>query len=240
MELTDYLIQKIPIHIVEIIAAIFGSIYLKKMTNRKTKQEQYLVWFLWYTAIHEIACLYTVIGYFTNYCWFSFAYEGIFQKNYWLTNIYNIISYFVLTFYFSAYFVNKKIKKIIHIYLAGFSITAISYLLFSNTFFIKSSLITNLLGMIVLVFTILYFYYELLRSDRIVKLKYYLPIYISIGTLMFSLCYFPLAIFGEHFKLINEFFIELHSSLLLVINLFMYAIFTVGFYVCSKKKQSFL
>ncbi|MCW8981918.1 MAG: hypothetical protein OQJ83_11085, partial [Altibacter sp.] len=82
------------------------------------------------------------------------------------------------------------------------------------------------------------FYFELLRSDMLLQLKHFLPLYISAGVLVFNLCVTPIDIFSEYFKN-NTFLVELKVYVYLYANIFMYSSFIIGFIVCSKKKRSY-
>jgi len=220
----------------EIIAAITGSYYIFKKPYAH-KVFKYLVYFLWFTVITEIIAMYTTIAYFTEYKYFGFTKDTNFEKNYWLFNIYSLINYSFFLYFFISLLQKDKIKKILNIINIGYVIIGILILIASDTFFIKDSIYTNTLGTILLLFAIILFYFDLLKSDKIINFKRYLPIYISIGVLGFNLCTTPLSIFSIYFERINELFVNVKINIYLFANIFMYSTFILGFIICSKKKK---
>jgi hypothetical protein len=71
------------------------------------------------------------------------------------------------------------------------------------------------------------------------NLKRFLPLYVSIGVMIFYLCVTPLSIFSDYFNSENSLFVKLQVHLILFSNIFMYSFFILGFYICSRKKKSF-
>jgi uncharacterized protein YneF (UPF0154 family) len=235
--LNDYIIFTLPINLVEILAAIAGTIYLKKVPayNLSTK---HFVWFLWFTVGLETVGTIAPIAFFEDYNFFYFLKGTPFQDNRWVYNIYSLCSAAFLTFYFSELIKNVFWKSVLKYLIIFFVITSIINLMISGVFFTEDSKYVNLLGAFMTFFSITLFYFELLRSDLLLNLKRYFPLYVSIGVLVFSLCMTPLSIFSDYFNEENEQFVRLQSHLILYANLFMYLFFIIGFYICRKKSSS--
>ena len=233
--LNEYLFKVIPIKGLELLAAIAGSYFLRNKTNT-SKVNKYLVWFLWYTFINEVIGSYGSIAYFTNYEYFGFIKDTIFERTYWIFNIWQLLFYSFFIYYFRELLLNYSFKRILRIALILYVIFWVVNLIYDNLLFEVSSLYNGLVGSIFLLMAIILFYFDLLKSDRVLNIKKYLPIYVSLGVLVFSLCTTPLDIFAQYFNTENNIYIKLRASVLLFVNIFMYGAFIIGFLVCVKNK----
>jgi len=239
LELSDFILKALPIPVLELITVITGFFYLKKATNA-IKNTKYLVIFLLITFIVDLIGSYAAIGYFSNYSYFGFVENTPFRRNAWLFNSFMIISFSFYIFYFKSFLGNKKWKLILKVLTILFITSSIINLLFTDIFFNGSSKFTTIIGTLLLFLSVALFYFELLRSDVILKLKQFLPLYISIGILIFHLCVTPIDIFSKYFDMPsgNEVFVNLKASVLLYVNIFMYLLFTFGFIICSRTNKS--
>lgn len=233
-----FLANVIPIDLLELLAAIAGSYYIRKKGNVE-KVDHYLVSFLWLTFFIEIIGSYVAVAYFSNYTYFEFIKDTVFDDNSWLYNIYTPISFVFFVYYFRSYLSSKISRDILKISIILFIIASTLNLIFSDTFFTTVSVFSTLTGTIILVLAIFLFYFELLNSDKLLSLKYYLPIYISIGALVFNLCITPLDFFLQYFNPDNDLFVIISTKMMLYTNIFMYSTYILGFIICSKKKKSY-
>lgn len=234
--LTDFLIYVIPINVLELLAAISGTIFIIKVPNLKPV-DKYLVWFLWYVIFSELLGSISAIMYFSEGRLLPFFKDTIFIDNRWVINIYTLVSSAFYSYYFSE-FLRKGIWKVIVQFLIVFYIiSSIINLAVTDVFFTKDSIYLNLFGAFLIFLSIVLLYFEILKSEVLLNLKRFLPMYISIGILAFTLCVTPFTILSEYFNSENSTFVTLQSSLLLYSNLFMYSCFILGFYLCSKKKK---
>lgn len=240
MEVSDFLVFILPIFFLEILAASAGSYYLKKISPR-FKSTQYFVLFLWCTVCVEIFASYAPVAYFSDYEVFSFIAGTPFENNFWLYNIYNILSFSFLTLYFTSFLKNKYWKSFFLVSTIGFIIVSGIIIISNGTFFKSPSKFVTITGTLLLFFSVVLFYFELLRSDLLLQLKRFLPFYISVGVLIFNLCTTPIDILSQYFSIAdgNELFVKLHINVLLFANIFMYSTFIFGFVICSKKKKSY-
>jgi len=233
--LNEYLLKVIPINILELLAAIAGAYYLRK-THDAPIVNKYFVYFLWYTFINEVIGAYGVVAYFTNYEYFGFIKDTIFERTYWLYNIWYLLFNSFFIYYFRELLLNYSFKRILRIALILYVIFGVVNLIYDNLLFKGDSLYNGLVGSIFLLMAIILFYFDLLKSDRVLNIKKYLPIYVSLGVLVFSLCTTPLDIFAQYFNTENNIYIKLRASVLLFVNIFMYGAFIIGFLVCVKNK----
>lgn len=238
LEFIDYIKYAIPVYAIELLAAIAGIFYLLKVPafNLATK---YFVAFLWFTVIIELVGSYAPVAYFTDYEYLSFVKDTRLEKNTWLYNCYSLLSASFYTYYFGSFIRSKISKKVLKFLLVVFLVSSILNLIFSDVFFKEDSKFVNLGGTFLIFFAVILFYFELLKSDRLLNLKRFLPLYVSIGVMIFYLCVTPLSIFSDYFNSDNILFVKLQVHLILFSNIFMYSFFILGFYICSIKKKSY-
>ena len=238
MEISDFIIFISPVIALEVLAAIAGSYYLKT-AEMPFKNSKYLVYFLWFTVFVELIGSYAPIAYFSNYKYFSFIKGTPFEFNYWWFNIFIMLNFAFFTYYFVSFLRNKTVKSIGHFFIALYLIVSISIYAFSNNIFKVTSNFVIIMGTLFLLLSVLFFYFELLRSDLLLQLKRFLPFYISVGVLVFNLTVTPVDILADYFSggEENELFIKLHVNLLLYANIFLYSSFILGFLICSKTKK---
>jgi len=232
--LNEYIFKILPINLLELLAAIAGSYYLKKNPNTQ-KANKYLVYFLWYTFINEMIGSYAPIAYFSDYNYFSFVKDTFFYDNAWLYNIYNILYFSFFINYFTSFINSEKINKVFRLLTVIYIVISLLILITSDLSFSSNSPFLSVVGTILVLISITYFYFNLLKSDEILDLKKQLPVYISIGVLVFNLCITPLDIFTKYFQRVNELYVAIRINLLLITNIFMYTTFIIGFLVCAKK-----
>lgn len=220
----------------ELSAIIAGCFYLKNNPNTKIVNK-YLVYFLFYTLFNDLIGSYAPLAYFSNYKYFDFIRDTVFKNNYWWFNIYIIISFSFFIYYFSSFLINSKIKKWIKYLIVIYLITSTINLIFSNIFFNGYSIFTTVVGTIIVLFSIFLFYFDLLKSEEIIDLKKYLPVYISVGVLVYNLCVTPADIFSQYFNSDNDLYVKFSGLILITANVFMYITFIIGFLVCAKKEE---
>ncbi|WP_410005030.1 hypothetical protein [Aequorivita nionensis] len=240
MELSDFLLYVLPIFSLEVLAASTGTYYLGKNFSQ-FKSTKYLVLFLWLTVFVELVGSYAPFAYFSDYTIFSFVKGTPFENNYWWYNTYSALSFSFYVLYFVSFLKNRYWKLIFQILAGAFFISSILIFIFSDTFFKGFPPYMTITGTLLLFFSVVLFYFELLRSDLLLQLKRLLPFYISVGVLVFNLCVTPIEIFSQYFNLKdgNDLFVTLRSNVLLYGNIFIYSTYTLGFLICSKKKKSF-
>lgn len=238
MEVQDYLQFTVPIVLLELFSGIAGIYYIMKVPAISTSSKL-LVAFLWFTFFLEVIGSYSPIAYFTDYRLFSFVEDTAFRKNFWMYNIYAIISPVFFVYYFRFYISNKAQRLILLVLTMLFVVSSVLNLALTDVFFKFESQYVNLAGTFLLIVSISFFFLQLLKSDYILNLKRFLPIYIAVPVMIFYLCVTPISIFSEYFKTStgNNLFVDLHVHILLYSNIFMYSFFILGFIICSKTKE---
>ncbi|WP_299314579.1 hypothetical protein [uncultured Aquimarina sp.] len=225
------------INFIEIVAAIAGTIYLKRY--REDKLSRYLVFFLWFTILMELTLGWLPAGvYFLES--FSFLCDTIFEDNIWVYNIYDIISF---VFYFSLFSSLKELKKLkrFSFFLSmSFIVFAVVNLFLSGSFFTEPSSLNFLLGSLILLLHVIYFFFRILQSEQILDFYRIIFFYIGIGTMIFNLSVSPILIYSKYFSNARSpEFVQIYKIILSTANIFMYTCFTIGFVICLKKNRSY-
>jgi len=208
MEKTLYLIN-----VFELIAAVLGTIYFKKYFS---STEKYFFYYLWLTFFID------ALG----------AFFGTFLKMK-ISWIYILFVFFSFLFYFYWYYTilkKKLFKKIVIFFSIVFTIYAvINFLTLSWTDLYHRQ--TIIFGSFIIIVVSLFYFSELLNSDKVLNIKNELRFWITTGLLLFYVGVFPLMVFYEQFE---KNYITAHI-LFIVMNAILYMCYSLGF-IWNKKK----
>lgn len=224
------------INILELFSALCGRNYIRKY--RGDKATRYFVYFLFFTFFVEVfGWLPKGIYYLDT---FSFLENTFLKQNYWLYNIYFIVSYVVYISYFQMKVRSIKFKKILNSISIFFFISSLLNLYMSDVYFNAVASYTFIVGTIFVLISVAFYYFEILQSDLILTFHKSISFYISIGALVFHLAVTPLLIYSKYFKMSKSpEFVELHRIILYSVNIFLYTCYIIGFIVCSRKNKSY-
>lgn len=223
-------------YLLEIGAAVAGTIYLARRRS-PVPYSPLFVGYLWLVVVVEIIGFYPAYNYFTDFSNMPFVKGTPFEKNNWLYNSYNIIKFAVFYIFFTAQLQNKKSKAFFKWIMVFFVISAILNLFLTDVFFYRSSNYTYIMGSLILMFLIFVYYFELLKSDRILDFYKSLPFYISVGLLLWHVTITPLFIYNKYFTIASPEFIRLHSTILKISNVFLYGVYIFAFIICTSIKR---
>jgi hypothetical protein len=218
----------------EALALITGIYFYNR---NKDKNTLYLIRFLSITVFVEL------LGWYPSFIdangIFSFLKGTSIETNYWIYNIYHIISALFYISYFKWYLKSKKAVFILNFLSIMFFIGAVLYLVFSGIFFVAFSPFTLIVGTILIFLSIALYYLELLKSDQILIVHKTLPFYISVGASIFHLCTTPIYIYSLYFSKEDLNFLKVYLWINYSSNLILYTIFILGFLICSKRKNPY-
>lgn len=187
----------------EVLTAIIATIFYNKYKNSSLK---FILIFLWYVVLNE--------------------FFGLFLKEYTenkhndvIYNIYGIISFvFFLTIY-KRFVKKEKFKQ----YISYFIISCIVFYIVTIFFvdFTKNILtIPYIFSSITLIISIIFYFIEILNSERILLVSKDILFWISVGLFIFQIGIIP-------FMIIREFYIEFIQMQLNVILLLYYMLIYV-------------
>ena len=118
----------------EIIAAIFGSWYLKKTKNENLKV---FVYYLWLVVIVEILGFYKhLLQNNYDYNWFIAWKNSVFCQNSWLYNIYSFFKIGLLGVFYSSLLSKASFKLVIRSIVIIYSVFSIIYYTYTDAFFV--------------------------------------------------------------------------------------------------------
>jgi hypothetical protein len=157
------------------------------------------------------------------------------------TSIYNFFTVFEFCFYLwviSLIVNSKQVLKIARV-------TAILYLLVAviNIIFIQKMKffhsVTYAFGCLLIVAFCIYYFFELFKLPKSVKLKNNPAFWICSGLLFFYCCGFPLFGLTNFLSGISKLIINNFHSIIIILNIFLYSLFTIAF-LCRIKIRKYI
>ena len=220
----------------ELLAALTGLYFL--LRRSLNLPEKMFVAYLWLIVLVESYGLTTVIAYYSDYKWFSFYKDAFVRRNEWAYNIYFAIHVFFMCWYFYWY-LKEKWSRYLMLFLGSLGFLIYVFFMFKyeprDLFF---SPLLNPLNSIFILTGSLLIMIDILKSDKLLSLKSYFPFYIAMGNIFFILITTPIMIYGSYYTLQNTFFVEFKEWVYLVVNVFLYSLFSLAFILCYPKKNS--
>ncbi|MFD1096428.1 hypothetical protein [Salegentibacter chungangensis] len=221
----------------EFCAALAGLIYLLNVreTGRWTRR---FVYFLWITFFIDLSGAYVRLAYYSDYTIFGFIENTVWQRNYWLYNSYNIFVFLFFSLFFISQLSGSKIKKVLRGVCVFYLLSAWINLIVSGKFFTGYSAYTFLLGTLLLSVSIGFYFYQLLKSDKILSFYKDISFYIASGTLLNYLAFTPMFLYNNFavMKTSPE-FVDIYLTVLALLNFVMYGFYTLGFIIEIRKKR---
>ncbi len=210
----------------ELLAALAGTFYFYKYRHTSLK---YIMYLLWYITITEFFAWYmretgTLI----------YRDEGGRGYSNWIYNVLRFITFNTFFYIYHQYLTTSKFKKWVKLFAIGYSVFYFLNWIFIQDFFEKSSELPKVTGSIFLIITIIFYFIELMRSEKIVIFHRMLLFWISIGLLLFYTGTIPFTLTWNGYALIPG--IHKLFLILYILAIMMYLIFTFGF-IWSKKEQ---
>jgi len=211
----------------ELLAAIMGTIYFYKYKHTSLKYFLYLLWYItiteffnWYIDENHIISLLYVDAKGKDY-------------NYWPINILDTVSFLVYYYIYFKWITIKKFKFWIKNFAILYVLLSILNWRFIQNFFTELQSYLFIVGAIFLIISVLFYFIELLRSEKIVVFHKNLLFWVSIGLLIYYAGNIPFAAEFNGYALISG----IHDLFLIVyiLAILMYLIFTFGF-IWSKKE----
>lgn len=219
----------------EVLAAVSGSYYLKKVKDNRLK---IFVSYLWLTAIVEFLALYTfLLPTSSDSEWLQSLKNSGFSNNTWLYNIYSFLAIGLIGIFYASLINRRRTRNVILTIFLMYSAFTVLYFLLTDTFFKMSIPYSLLIGTCIICIYVVLYFLELIKSDEILKF-YKLPtFYISVGLLLWYVSVSPLFIFNAYFNSISTEFGEFRALLLLFINICTYSCFAFGFLYPLRKTK---
>lgn len=211
----------------ELLAALFGTFYFYKY---KTTHLRVFLYLLWLITITEFSA-----GFIYNQKIEWLLYYGEKTKsfyNWWMFNILDTVSFLVYYYIFYKTLQSIKFRLWVKIFAISYCVLSVFNWVFIQDFFTEMQSYLYVIGAIFLIISIIFYFIELLKSERILKFHRSLLFWISIGLLLYYSGTIPFAAQYNGYALIPG----IHKLFLIIYILAtaMYLLFTFGF-IWSKK-----
>lgn len=159
------------------------------------------------------------------------------KPNVWLYNFFTVFEFCFYLFVISLISNNKRIKKIIRAILILYPIIAIVNIIFIQKMGVFHT-VTYAIGCLLIVAACVYYFYELFKFPKSVKLNSNPAFWICSGLLFFYCCGFPLYGLLNFLSGISELIIKNFFAIVIILNTFLYSLFTIAF-LCRLKTRKY-
>ncbi|MCG9972111.1 hypothetical protein [Christiangramia crocea] len=217
-----------PTYIFELIAAISGIFYL--YSKKEPVKTDYLIVFTinLIFLIDLFGATYSVYNYVYDYAYIEFIKETPFRTHFWIYNTLTLLTGSLFTIYFLMQTHSRKLKKSIGALVAIYIISSIVHFFTNEVFFLTTSAYVYIFGAFLICISIAAYYLQLLRTDRILNFRRELPLYISVGLIIYQLGITPLFIF-QRYIVESDDFEAVYGWTVDLGNFFLYSVFAFGF-----------
>ncbi|HKJ47538.1 MAG TPA: hypothetical protein VJ973_00525 [Christiangramia sp.] len=220
----------------ELIAALAGSIFLKR-TESKDLSQKIFVRFLWSVLIIDILGGYSALAYFNNYEFFWFLKGTPFARNEWYFNIAEIYFICVYTYLFWKQLFEGKMRRLLKWLMIGYLVIAFLNISMNDNFLRGDLMLNDMLGAFLIVFSVFLYLFDMMISEKVLSFYKSLFFYVAIGVTIAYLVRVPISIYGAFVNERNDAFLELFYALIRYTNIFMYSMFVLGFYMEYKNSK---
>ncbi|WP_303315253.1 hypothetical protein Q4Q34_15870 [Flavivirga abyssicola] len=225
---------------IESLAAVTGLLFYKKY---KFTVAKYFICFLIYL---------TICDFISSYTWyvhpkksFGFLIGTIFEKNHWWATLYwQIGAIMFFSFYYRKILKTKSFRAIIRLFGYSYFFFSIIYIILNwNTFFYKFFPILSILGAIIVFLCAVFYFIEILQSDKVLTFYKSINFYISFAIFIWWLITTPLDFYDAYlaYEVGNPNrdwnFIFLQWEIFLFANIFMYLTFTFALIWCKPENN---
>ncbi|RPD96023.1 hypothetical protein EGM88_11190 [Aureibaculum marinum] len=211
----------------EVAATLVGTIFYFKYKNTSFK---YILFVLWLIVLTE------VLGYFYEELGIYYTDNNGDVYNLFL---YNLLSFIIFPVYYLIYYrtlKNTTYKKIIKFFIIIFiTLCAINWLFFQN-FFTENMLYPRIIANLFLTISIIFYFVELLKSDKIINFQRSIPFWVSVGLLIYYTSTIPFTVVQNSYMFSSESATIKIFIMRSLLSTAMYLIFTFGFIWSTKEK----
>ena len=210
----------------ELLASIVGTIYFYKYRHTVLK---YFLILLWYITLTEFSGWYISANRIESLLFFD---QNGTKYNLWMYNLLRIFTFSTIFYIYIKSINTKRYKQLIKIFLITYLILVVINWSFIQSFIFEMSEIPKIIGSLFVTITVIFYFIELLKSEKIITFHRVLLFWISTGILLYYSGSIPFALKWNGYMLIPG----IHKIFLIntILALTMYLTFTFGF-IWSKK-----
>ena len=212
----------LPIYLYFILISFFASLTVYFFSNKSHSYLKLFPPFLLATIIIEsLGTYFSLLG----------------KSNTWLYNFFSVFEFCFYLWVISLVINNKQMKKITRATLVLYLLISVSNIIFIQKID-KFHTVTYALGCLVIVAFCIYYFFELFKLPKSVKLKNNPAFWICSGLLFFYCCGFPLFGLTNFLSGISKLIIKNFHSIIIILNIFLYSLFTIAF-LCRIKTRKY-
>ena len=163
--------------------------------------------------------------------------SSIRKPNVWLYNFFTVFEFCFYLFVISLIITDIQKKKIIRIMLILYAIVTVVNIIFIQKMKMFHT-VTYALGCLLIVIVCIYYFLELFRNPKSVKLTNNPAFWICSGLLFFYCCGFPLYGLTNFISGISKLIIKNFFAIIIILNIFLYSLFTIAF-LCRLKIRKY-
>lgn len=162
---------------------------------------------------------------------------SISKSNVFLYNFFSVMEFCFYFYVISLIIANVRMKKIVRIAIILYALAATINILFIQGMKMIHT-ITYSIGCLLVVIFCIYYFLELFRLPRSVKLHSNPAFWICSGLLFYYCCGFPLYGLFNYLMKISDLFVRNFYTIITILNIFLYSLFTIGF-LCRIKIRKY-
>jgi len=211
----------------ELLASIVGTIYFYKYKHTFLK---YFLFLLWYITLTEFSGWYVSSNRIESLLFFD---QNGRLYTLWMYNLLRIFTFSTIFYIYIKSINTKRYKQLIKIFLITYLILVVINWSFIQSFIFEMSEIPKVIGSLFVTITVIFYFIELLKSEKIIIFHRVLLFWVSTGFLLYYSGTIPFALKWNGYMLIPG----IHKLFLIntILSLTMYLTFTLGF-IWSKKE----
>lgn len=216
----------------EIMAAVIGILYYNKYKNTAAK---YFIYILVYLSLLELIGAYTV--YISKYEFLReveiFLKDTVFERNrWWYTLFWTIGAIILFSRYYQKILKKDSFLKFLKWSTNTFIVISFVIIITDSARFFKGTFPTiSVLGAIIIMQCAVFYFFEILQSEKVLTFYKSLNFYISTSILIFWLISTPLIFFSKYYTVKDLEYVNLRKLIILAAIGFMYTTFAIGLIV---------
>ena len=207
--------------------------YLSKIDKPKPGVKIF-VYYLCFIFFADVFGIYAVWAYYDNYETLPFLKNSPLHRNFWWYNLLHVVIFVCYSQLFIRQLIKEKMSKMRRwLKLGVYLFVVYSIVCFSTfgDFLYDYDISVIILSAFFIMICIGAYYYDILTSDKILKFNKDVVFFISVAILIYQLCIIPIQIYTSYFNHENPDFIQFYATVLRYGNIFLYSMFSIGFYI---------
>ena len=164
-------------------------------------------------------------------------YYSIQKNNLAIYNFFTVVEFCFYLWVLGELAINKKAKMIMKISVVLYAVAAVANIIFIQKMAAFHT-VTYAIGCLLVVAGCVYYFLELFRFPKSIKLVNTPAFWICSGLLFFYCCGFPLYGFTNMLSGISLMIIENFMAIITILNIFLYSLFTIAF-LCRLKTRKY-